>query len=92
MPFRGSNRWPVLYCQEHHQLAAEPAILWQQLKNKVKPLHLLLHQAWKHLTAQLSGGTAGAGSTQVPDLLTELIGAQRDQTAAINRLIQVQTA
>jgi murein DD-endopeptidase MepM/ murein hydrolase activator NlpD/predicted chitinase len=44
------------------------------------------------LTAQLSGGTAGAGSTQVPDLLTELIGAQRDQTAAINRLIQVQTA
>jgi hypothetical protein len=46
----------------------------------------------ENLTAQLSGGTAGAGSTQVPDLLTELIGAQRDQTAAINRLIQVQTA
>jgi hypothetical protein len=43
------------------------------------------------LTAQLSGGTAGGG-TQVPDLLTELIGAQRDQTAAINKLIQVQTA
>jgi hypothetical protein len=45
----------------------------------------------ENLTAQLSGGTAGGG-TQVPDLLTELIGAQRDQTAAINRLIQAQTA
>ena len=43
------------------------------------------------LTAQLSGGAAGGG-TQVPELLNELIGAQRDQTAAINRLIQVQTA
>jgi hypothetical protein len=45
----------------------------------------------ENLTAQLSGGTAGGG-TQVPDLLTEMISAQRDQTAAINRLIQAQTA
>jgi murein DD-endopeptidase MepM/ murein hydrolase activator NlpD/predicted chitinase len=46
----------------------------------------------ENLTAQLSGGGAAGGGSQVPDLLTELIGAQRDQTAAINRLIQAQTA
>lgn len=47
----------------------------------------------ENLTAQLSGGSGGAdGGSQVPELLTELIGAQRDQTAAINRLIQVQTS
>jgi putative chitinase len=40
-------------------------------------------------------GTAGGASAeggQVPELLNQLIGAQRDQTAAINRLIQAQTA
>jgi predicted chitinase/murein DD-endopeptidase MepM/ murein hydrolase activator NlpD len=46
----------------------------------------------ENLTAQLSGGGAAGGGSQVPELLTELIGAQRDQTAAINRLIQAQTA
>ena len=39
-----------------------------------------------------SGGSAGAEGGQVPELLNQLIGAQRDQTAAINRLIQAQTA
>jgi hypothetical protein len=37
-------------------------------------------------------GSAGAEGGQVPELLNQLIGAQRDQTAAINRLIQAQTA
>jgi hypothetical protein len=37
-------------------------------------------------------GGAGAEGGQVPELLNELISAQRDQTAAINRLIQAQTA
>ena len=43
------------------------------------------------LKDSIGTGTAGSGS-QVPDLLNEMISAQRDQTAAINRLIQVQNA
>jgi hypothetical protein len=39
-----------------------------------------------------TSGSAGAEGGQVPELLNQLIGAQRDQTAAINRLIQAQTA
>ena len=38
-----------------------------------------------------AGGVAG-GDTAVPELLGEMVTAQREQTAAINRLIQVQTA
>ncbi len=38
-----------------------------------------------------TGGVAG-GDTAVPELLGEMVAAQREQTAAINRLIQVQTA
>jgi murein DD-endopeptidase MepM/ murein hydrolase activator NlpD/predicted chitinase len=39
-----------------------------------------------------TSGAAGGEGGQVPELLNQLIGAQRDQTAAINRLIQAQTA
>ena len=39
-----------------------------------------------------TSGSAGTEGGQVPELLNQLIGAQRDQTAAINRLIQAQTA
>jgi dihydrodipicolinate synthase/N-acetylneuraminate lyase len=38
-----------------------------------------------------TGGVAG-GDPAVPALLGEMVAAQREQTTAINRLIQVQTA
>lgn len=38
------------------------------------------------------GGGAGVAGAEVPGLLGDIVSAQRDQTAAINRLISVQTA
>jgi hypothetical protein len=39
-----------------------------------------------------TGGGGGVASAEVPALLGDMISAQREQTAAINRLISVQTA
>ena len=44
------------------------------------------------LVDKLGGGSGGAADPAVPALLTELISAQREQTSAINRLIQVNTS
>jgi hypothetical protein len=38
------------------------------------------------------GGGAGVAGAEVPGLLGDIVSAQREQTAAINRLISVQTA
>jgi hypothetical protein len=49
----------------------------------------------ENLTTQLVdklGGAGGTGDPAVPTLLGEILAAQRDQTTAINKLIQVSTA
>jgi hypothetical protein len=49
----------------------------------------------ENLTTQLVDKLGGAGGTNdpaVPTLLGEILAAQRDQTTAINKLIQVSTA
>ena len=80
-------------------LPGQPAIgggtgeLVAAIKEQGQATTSAITSSMENLTAQLSGGGAGGGGgSQVPELLTELIGAQRDQTAAINRLIQAQTA
>ena len=40
----------------------------------------------------VKGGGAGVAGAEVPALLGDIVSAQREQTAAINRLISVQTA
>jgi murein DD-endopeptidase MepM/ murein hydrolase activator NlpD/predicted chitinase len=44
------------------------------------------------LVSKIGGGTGTAADPAVPALLNEMIAAQREQTTAINRLIQVNTS
>ena len=77
-------------------ISGDISAITQAMEAQTAATQTAITSGMENLTTQLvdklGGGSGGAADPAVPALLTEMIAAQREQTSAINRLIQVNTA
>jgi hypothetical protein len=77
-------------------ISGDISAITQAMEAQTAATQTAITSGMENLTTQLvdklGGGSGGAADPAVPALLTEMIAAQREQTSAINRLIQVNTS
>jgi murein DD-endopeptidase MepM/ murein hydrolase activator NlpD len=76
-------------------IGSDISAITQAMEAQTAATQTAITSGMENLTTQLVDKLGGAGGTNdpaVPTLLGEILAAQRDQTTAINKLIQVSTA
>jgi hypothetical protein len=76
-------------------IGSDIAAITQAMEAQTVATQTAITSGMENLTTQLVDKLGGAGGTNdpaIPALLSEMIAAQRDNTTAINKLIQVSTA
>ena len=76
-------------------IGSDISAITQAMEAQTAATQTAITSGMENLTTQLVDKLGGAGGTSdpaVPTLLGEILAAQRDQTTAINKLIQVSTA
>jgi murein DD-endopeptidase MepM/ murein hydrolase activator NlpD/predicted chitinase len=77
-------------------ISGDISAITQAMEAQTAATQTAITSGMENLTTQLvdklGGGSGGTADPAVPALLTEMISAQREQTSAINKLIQVSTA
>jgi hypothetical protein len=75
-------------------IGGDISAITQAMQAQTEATQTAITSGMENLTSQLVSkiGTGGTNDPAVPALLSEMITAQREQTGAINRLIQVNTS
>jgi hypothetical protein len=76
-------------------IGSDISAITQAMEAQTAATQTAITSGMENLTTQLVDKLGGAGGTSdpaIPALLSEMIAAQRDNTTAINKLIQVSTA